>query len=110
MAEIRFHLDEHIEYSIALGLRLRGVDVSTTVEAELLGASDEVQLGHALAQGRMLVTRDDDFLGLAARGIPHAGIVMAPEGRQRIGRTVLGLVNLLRFRTAEDVVNQVVYL
>ena len=35
---IRFHLDEHCDPAIAAGLRLHGVDVTTTPEAHLLGA------------------------------------------------------------------------
>ena len=38
--EIKYHLDEHIDSAVAAGLRLRGVDVTTTVEQELQGASD----------------------------------------------------------------------
>ena len=34
---IRFHLDEHVAHAIAEGLRRRGVDVTTTTDAGLLG-------------------------------------------------------------------------
>ena len=37
---VRFHLDEHVDEAIALGLRRRGIDVSTTVEAGLMAATD----------------------------------------------------------------------
>ena len=32
---MRFHLDEHVPHAIAEGLRRRGIDVTTTVEAGL---------------------------------------------------------------------------
>jgi hypothetical protein len=41
---IRFHLDENCPRAIAAGLRRRGIDVTTTPEAGLMGASDEQQV------------------------------------------------------------------
>ena len=73
--EIKYHLDEHIDAAVAAGLRLRGVDVTTTVEQELQGASDLQQLAFAHAQGRLLVTCDSDFIVLSKAGRPHVGIV-----------------------------------
>jgi hypothetical protein len=36
MAEaIRYHLDEHIATAVAVGLRSRGIDVTTTLDAQL---------------------------------------------------------------------------
>lgn len=41
MAErIRFHLDEHIDFDIALALRRHGIDVTTTNDARLRTKSD----------------------------------------------------------------------
>lgn len=37
---IRLHLDEHVDHEIATGLRTRGIDVTTTTDAGLLGADD----------------------------------------------------------------------
>lgn len=53
---ICFALDEHIAPAVAAGLRRRGVDVTTSQETELLGASDERQLAHATTHGRVFVT------------------------------------------------------
>ncbi len=45
MAEkIKFHLDENVNNAIVQGLRRRGIDVTTTPEQSLIGASDEEQL------------------------------------------------------------------
>jgi len=79
---MRFHLDELADHAIARGLRLRGIDVTTTTDAGLLGASDEAQLAYALREGRIVFTVDDDFLQLHADGAKHAGIAYcAPESR-----------------------------
>ena len=73
--DIKCHLDEHIDSAIVAGLRLRGVDVTTTIAQGLDGTSDLRQLECARGQGRVLVTCDSDFLALANSGVPHAGIV-----------------------------------
>ncbi len=74
---IRFHLDENMPSAVAAGLRLRGLDVTTTPEAELRTASDPLQLDHASAEGRVIVTRDRDFLFMASS---------QPSSTSRIGR------------------------
>ena len=64
MEKIQFHLDEQVERAIAEALRRRGIDVTTTPEARLLGATDEEQLAFAISQERVIFTQDDDFLAL----------------------------------------------
>jgi len=71
---IRYHLDENVDPAVALGLRQRGVDVTTARDQGLLGASDEAQLKSAVLSARMLVTHDRDFLRMAASGVAHHGI------------------------------------
>lgn len=87
--DIRFHLDQHIDPGIAEGLRRRNIGVSTTAEAGLMHSSDEEQLAFAQAEGRVIVTRDADFLILNAQGVPHAGIAFLHSKRRSIGRTIL---------------------
>ena len=110
MAEIRYHLDEHIHAAVAVGLRRRGIDVTTTVEAGLMHASDPEQLAFALAQQRVLVTRDRHFLVLASQGSAHAGIAFARKGRGAIGHMVLSLAHLHRTQSAENMTGRVEYL
>lgn len=85
---IRFHLDEHGDPRIARGLRRRGLDVTTTVEAGLLSATDEEQLTYATSQGRVLFTQDADFLRLDATGVIHSGIAFGHEGTRSIGEII----------------------
>jgi predicted nuclease of predicted toxin-antitoxin system len=85
---IRFHLDEHVHPSIAVGLRRRGVDVTTTNDAGLAGASDDVQLAHATSAGRVTFTQDGDFLRLAAAGVGHAGVVYCKQRTKTIGQII----------------------
>ena len=51
--KIKFHLDENVDGAIVKGLRLRNIDVTTTKEANLIGASDEQQAAYALIQDRI---------------------------------------------------------
>lgn len=67
--DVRFLIDEHIDHAIAAALKLRGYDALTLVEAKLLSADDAQEiLPFAHREGRVLVTRDEDFLALHARG------------------------------------------
>lgn len=71
----KFHLDENMPVIISSALQKRGVDITTSNEAKLIGASDIEQLEFALNENRVIITRDSDFLRLHASGIQHAGIV-----------------------------------
>ena len=110
MAEIRYHLDEHMDTAIAVGLRRRGIDVTTTVEAGLLRASDPEQIAFATAQQRVFVTRERGIAAEVPPSASHSGIVIARSGRRHIGRTVLALVLLHRRATAEEMVDRIEYL
>lgn len=83
-----FHLDENVDHAIARALRQRGIDVTTSTEAALIGAEDLEQLEFARAAGRVIFTQDSDFLRLHSRGLPHAGIVFATSGSRTLGEIV----------------------
>lgn len=110
MAEIRYHLDEHMDGAIAVGLRRRGINVTTTAEAGLLQASDSEQIAFATFEQRVFVTRERGIAAELPAGMSHAGIAIARSGRRNIGPTVLALVHLHRVRTAEEMVDQFEYL
>ena len=50
--KIKFHLDENVGNAIATGLRIRGIDTTTSPEQGPIGASDEQQLAFCLSQIR----------------------------------------------------------
>jgi hypothetical protein len=85
---IRFHLDENVSGAIATALDRRGVDVTTAVDAGLLGADDEAHLRFGQSQDRVIVTHDDDFTRLHAQGIEHAGICYCPKEKHSIGELI----------------------
>jgi len=88
---IRFHLDEHVPHAIADGLRRLGIDVTTSTDANLLGATDAVQMAYGLAHGRVIFTQDDDFLKLVAAGVAHAGLAYCAPNSRSIGQIIFGL-------------------
>ena len=106
---LRFHLDESVNNAIAVGLRLRGFDVTVSNDADLLGATDDLQLAFASSENRLLVN-DDDFLRLHADGAVHAGIAYSRPNQRTIGQLVLKLAALGRSHTAEDIAGTVEFL
>jgi predicted nuclease of predicted toxin-antitoxin system len=85
---MRFHLDEHVAHAVAAGLRRRGIDVTTTADTSLLGASDDDHLAYAKREQRVIVTQDIDFLRSAAIDSTHFGIAYYPQGKRTIGEII----------------------
>ncbi|MBL8827471.1 MAG: DUF5615 family PIN-like protein [Planctomycetaceae bacterium] len=107
---MRFHLDEHVNSAIARGLLLRGIDVSTSVGAGLLGASDQEQFVYAMGEQRVIYTNDCDFHQLARSGVHHAGIVYSPRHSASVGQVIRYLCFLHETLTSEDMIDRVEYL
>lgn len=107
---IRFHLDEHVPHAIARALTNRGIDVTTTTDAGLLGADDELHIAFANSGGRVIVTNDADFLRRADAGTAHHGIVYYPRGTKRIGEVVRHLYLMHDCLEPEEMVGKVDYL
>ena len=106
---VRFYLDEHVGSVVRRALRQRGIDVETVAEAGLLGATDDAHLGHALSSGRVVVSRDSDFLVLHAEGRPHAGIAYASQ-RASARRLLDGLLLIHAALDAEEMAGAVEFL
>ena len=107
MDRIQFQLDEHVPHAVAQALRRRGIDVVTTAEANLLGATDEQVLAHSLAAGRVLLTHDSDFLRLHKQQCPHAGIAYCQQGMRTIGQLVASLVLIYEVMQPTEMVGRV---
>lgn len=107
---IRFHLDENANNAIADGLRRRGIDVTISVQANLISASDDEQLAYAHAQGRVLFTQDRDFLELHYSGVKHSGIIYAIKGSRTTGEILRGLILIWEVLALEDMVGNLEYL
>lgn len=106
---IRYYGDEHIARAVADGLIARNVDMVLAVDAGMSGASDADHLAYAMAQGRVVVTRDDDFLRLNSEGRPHTGIAFLTRD-WRAGALIKELAELRARLTGEEMVGRVEYL
>jgi predicted nuclease of predicted toxin-antitoxin system len=106
----KFHLDESVSNAIALGLRRRGINVTTTSETGLIGISDKEQIAFALSENRILITHDDDFIMLHRSGINHVGITYCDQKRRSIGEILNTLVLIWETLEPEDMKNQLEFL
>jgi predicted nuclease of predicted toxin-antitoxin system len=95
--------------AVAAGLLRRAIDVTTSSQAGLIGASDTAQLDYALREQRVVITRDQDFLRLDAQGVNHAGIVFWTERQRSIGQLIRALDALTLDNQTEDFRGRVVY-
>lgn len=107
---LTFHLDENVDPGIAVGLRSRGLNCTTTPEAGLRGASDPEQLEYCLRETRVIVSHDPDMIALTAQGVEHAGVAWCASRSRTIGFIVARLVYLSRNRPPELMRNWVEFL
>jgi Domain of unknown function (DUF5615) len=116
MSQIRLYLDEDtLRKAFVQALRENGIDVVTVSDANNLGRIDEEQLIWATEQGRVIYTFNSrDFCRLhgsfLAVGSNHAGIVVAPRQSYSVGEQLLGLLNLIGSKSAEEMMNQLEFL
>ena len=107
MGHVRFQLDEHLPHAIARSVRRLGIGVSTGEEAGTVGMSDGGLLAYCLAEGRVLVTNDNDFLALRLQGASHAGIVFCKQGSRSVGELVDFLALIAGVYSSEEMANRV---
>lgn len=116
MSEVRLYVDEDAgESAVVRGLRARGIDVLTTIEANRCGVSDREQLVFATDETRTLYTFNvghfarlhREFLG---EGIHHSGIVVLPDQQCSIGERIRRIAGFLSQIEAEDMINRMEYL
>jgi hypothetical protein len=110
---IHLYLDEDVDVLVAHLLRGRGFDATTTIDAGQLGSPDEQQLLYAARNEMAVLTHNrEDFEALATRfyetGRTHSGIFIAT--RHPPQRVVQRMLILLDDITAEEMVNQLIYL
>lgn len=113
MAAITVYLDEDVHSFIAEALRLRGWHALTTVEAGNQRASDLDQINYATQHGCCILTYNvTDFPRLhreiLSSGGTHAGVIVATQDRPSSNARTL--LSLLATFTAEEFVDQLIYL
>ena len=104
---LKFHLDEHVSRAIAGGLRRRGINVTTTVDAGLMAADDLLHIAFGVREHRVIYTQDDDFLAIAASGVQHCGVVYNHSGVRSIRQIIEFLTLLSDYMTEQEMMDHV---
>ena len=107
---IRIHLDENVDPAVAVGLKRRGVDVTTTSEIGLGGSTDEEQIEFCIRDNRAIFTTDQDFLKLHFDRPDHRGIVFAHQQRTSIGEAIRGLMLIWELLEPDEMAGRLEYL
>jgi len=113
---IRLYVDEDaMDQDLVRALRVRGVDVTTALEAGMIARDDKDHLEYATRQGRALYSFNvGDFYRLhtefLSEGKSHSGIILAPQQRYSVGEQMLRLLRLIAAKPAEEMQNQVEFL
>jgi hypothetical protein len=116
MSEVRLYVDEDsCELAVMHGLRARGIDLLTAMDAEMLATGDTEQLDFATQMGRAIYALNvKDFAKLhrdyLLAGKEHSGIIAIPEQRYSVGEKIRRLAELLSTVSAEEMRNQMEYL
>lgn len=110
---IALYLDEHVQITLAEGLRLRGVDVMTTQETGNHSLCDEDQLAFALKEGRALLSFNKrHFAKIHYEWMnkmkSHAGIILSDQ--LAVGVLIRRLMKLYVSLSREDIQNRLEYL
>jgi hypothetical protein len=114
--QIRLYVDEDaMVRALVRGLRARGVDVTTVLDAGMLEQHDIAQLEHAAQQGRVLYRVNvGRFCHLhvqyMAQGKNHAGIIVVSRQRYSIGEQIRRLLQLISMKPAEGMRNNLQFL
>jgi predicted nuclease of predicted toxin-antitoxin system len=105
--------DEHVKFAIVVGLRQRGMDVTTAQERNQRQTNDEILLTTATAEGRLMLTNDVDFLRIHGEwlqsGKSHAGIVYWRQ-EVPIGKAIRAILQHALTTSAADAKNTVKFL
>ena len=111
---IPLYMDHNVPAAITNGLRLKGVDVITAFEDGHHTVSDPALMDRATALGRVIFTRDDDFLREAQRrqrsGIAFSGVIYAHQLRVSIGRCISDIEIITQAGELDDIRNGVQHL
>lgn len=114
--QIKLYLDEDAEAeNLVKALKLHKIDVLTTNEAGLKGASDIEQIEFAASQNRTIYTFNvRDFLPLHYELLNlnqnHSGIILGEQSRFGIGEQLRRILRIIEAKSAEEMQNELEFL
>jgi predicted nuclease of predicted toxin-antitoxin system len=111
---LSLYMDQHVPASITRALLQRGLDVITAHDDGRAEAEDRVILDRATELGRVVFTRDRDFLALGraaqSTGVEFSGIIDAHQLQVTIGQAVRDLEMICHSLTWDEIRSQVLFL
>ena len=111
---VALYMDVHVPAPITRALLTRGVDVLTAQADGTTRLDDADLLDRAGELGRVMFSRDEDFLAEATSrqrsGESFAGLIYAHQLRVTIGRCVQDLELIAKCSEPEDFVNRIEHL
>jgi hypothetical protein len=116
VSRIRLYLDEDtIKSAFVKALENADLDVMTVADVGMLGYADEEQLIWSTQQKRVIYSFNiGDFCRLhrdyMIQSKTHTGIILAPQRQYSIGQQLKGLLKLVAANSAEDMMNQLIFL
>ena len=93
-----------------MGLRRRGIDIVRPQEIGLADAADDVHLGYAFRNERVLVTQDAGFILRVENGEPNFGVAFCEQGTRSIGEMISALVLIYEVLTTEEMRGRIEYI
>jgi Domain of unknown function (DUF5615) len=111
---LKGYTDEHVVFGLVQALRQRGMDVVRVQDCGREQADDADLLDEALANERVMLTNDTDFLALAAeraaRQERFAPIFFWPQQRRSIGQLVQSIIREASRHNYNSACSQVFFL
>src|SRR6266436_4166710 len=111
---LAYYMDVHVPAAIVAGLSRRRIDVLTSQEDGTRRSDDEELLRRATSMGRVLVSQDEDLLGVCSAwqtaGREFAGLVFAPQHSASIGRYIDDLELIAPCCQPSELMNSVYFL
>ncbi len=110
---IELYLDEDVSVLLAKLLKARGFKVTTTLDAQMLGASDKEQLEYAIRKEKVLLTHNRLHFEKLHKGYlkenkNHYGIIIATRQNEYI--SLKRLLKILDNISADEMKNQLRYI
>lgn len=113
---IRLYFDEDaMDGDLVHALRIRGIDVTSALEQEMVRGSDTDHLEFATSQSRVLYSFNiGDFQRLHSeyltQGKHHPGIILCQQQRYSSGEQMRRLLNIVGRVSAEEIRGSIIFL
>ena len=111
---LKAYADHHVVFALVQALRSRGMDVVTAGDSGQQQSDDTVLLAYALANQRVMLTNDTDFLVLAAecsrRNEVFAPVFFWPQQQRGIGEMMRKIIREASVQAYEEACSRVFFL